>query len=68
VIVAGDMDGSRSGDYRCWTGEQSLDGRIVCYREAWAARQAAKPGMWASDHFGVMTDVSAFTPTGRPVP
>jgi endonuclease/exonuclease/phosphatase family metal-dependent hydrolase len=25
-------------------------------------------GVWASDHFGVTADLSAFTPTGRPVP
>jgi endonuclease/exonuclease/phosphatase family metal-dependent hydrolase len=25
-------------------------------------------GVWASDHFGVTADLSAFTPTGRPLP
>jgi len=25
-------------------------------------------GVWASDHFGVTADLSAFTPTGRPAP
>jgi endonuclease/exonuclease/phosphatase family metal-dependent hydrolase len=29
---------------------------------------APADGVWASDHFGVTADLSAFTPTGRPVP
>jgi endonuclease/exonuclease/phosphatase family metal-dependent hydrolase len=124
VIVAGDMDATPdAATLRFWTGKQSLDGRSVCYRDAWASAHPGEPGhtftpentltttaevgdwelelgrridyilvrctahgptlhvtdcrrlvdapvggTWASDHFGVTADLSAFTPSGRPVP
>jgi endonuclease/exonuclease/phosphatase family metal-dependent hydrolase len=124
AIVAGDMDAAPdAATLRFWTGKQSLAGRSVSYRDAWAAHHADAPGhtftpenvltttaeagdwelelgrridyilvrcrdhgptlhvdacrrlldapvdgVWASDHFGVTADLSAFTPSGRPVP
>jgi endonuclease/exonuclease/phosphatase family metal-dependent hydrolase len=45
VIVAGDLNaGPEAASIRFWTGKQSLDGVSVCYRDAWAAQNAAEPG------------------------
>jgi endonuclease/exonuclease/phosphatase family metal-dependent hydrolase len=45
VVVAGDMDAAPdAATIRFWTGKQSLDGRSVCYRDAWAARHPDAPG------------------------
>jgi endonuclease/exonuclease/phosphatase family metal-dependent hydrolase len=124
VIVAGDMDATPdAATIRFWTGRQSLEGRSVCYRDAWTGCHGAEPGhtftpenwltthaeagdwelelgrridyilvrctdhgptlhvqacrrvftapadgVWASDHFGVTADLSAFAPSGRRVP
>jgi len=109
VIVAGDMDADpAASSIRFWTGRQALEGRSVCYRDAWEAKHpdergetftprnplVADPdwpfgridyifvrcgvhggptlkiercerwldqpvdGAWASDHFGVVADLS----------
>jgi len=124
VVVAGDMDATPdAATIRFWTGKQSIGGRSVSYRDAWAARHLDQPGhtftpentltttaeigdwelelgrridyilvrctdhgptlhvsdcrrifdapvagVWASDHFGVTADLSAWTPSGRRVP
>jgi endonuclease/exonuclease/phosphatase family metal-dependent hydrolase len=45
VVVAGDMDATPdAATLRFWTGKQSLDGRSVSYRDAWAARHPDDPG------------------------
>ena len=49
VVVAGDFDADPdAASMRFWTGRQSLDGRSVCYRDAWAS---AHPGMPAAETF-----------------
>jgi endonuclease/exonuclease/phosphatase family metal-dependent hydrolase len=45
VVVAGDFNATPdSASVRFWTGKQSLDGRSVCYRDAWSARNPDEPG------------------------
>jgi endonuclease/exonuclease/phosphatase family metal-dependent hydrolase len=44
VVVAGDFDADpEAASIRFWTGRQSLDGRSVCYRDAWAAANPDRP-------------------------
>jgi endonuclease/exonuclease/phosphatase family metal-dependent hydrolase len=45
VIIAGDLNARPdAASIRYWTGAQSLEGRSVCYRDAWATRQPGVPG------------------------
>jgi hypothetical protein len=45
VVLAGDFDATPdAASIRFWTGKQSLDGRSVCYRDAWAAVHPGEPG------------------------
>jgi hypothetical protein len=37
-------------------------------RENWEERHAVMTSVWPSDYFGVTANLSALTPTGRPVP
>jgi endonuclease/exonuclease/phosphatase family metal-dependent hydrolase len=44
VVVAGDFDAEPdAASVRFWTGRQSLDGRSVCYRDAWASAHPGSP-------------------------
>jgi endonuclease/exonuclease/phosphatase family metal-dependent hydrolase len=45
VIVAGDMDADpASTSIRFWTGRHAIDGRSVCYRDAWEATHGSAAG------------------------
>lgn len=45
VIVAGDMDADpASTSIRFWTGRHAIDGRSVCYRDAWEATHGTAAG------------------------
>lgn len=45
VIVAGDLNAHPdASSIRYWTGAQSLDGKSVCYRDAWATLHPTDPG------------------------
>jgi hypothetical protein len=45
VIVAGDFDADpAAASIRFWTGRQSLNGRSVCYRDAWESARPGEPG------------------------
>jgi endonuclease/exonuclease/phosphatase family metal-dependent hydrolase len=58
VILAGDLDAEpTSASVRFLSGQQSLAGTSVRYRDT-----------WAGDHFGVTAELSAVLRDGRPVP
>jgi hypothetical protein len=45
VIVAGDFDADPAAtSIRFWTGRHALDGRSVCYRDAWESARPGEPG------------------------
>jgi endonuclease/exonuclease/phosphatase family metal-dependent hydrolase len=45
IIVAGDLDADpASTSVRFWTGRHAIDGRSVCYRDAWEAAHGSAPG------------------------
>jgi endonuclease/exonuclease/phosphatase family metal-dependent hydrolase len=61
-----ELEGGRRIDYifvRCSDHGPTLD-IAACER----IFDTTSEGTWASDHFGVVADLSAFTPSGRPVP
>jgi endonuclease/exonuclease/phosphatase family metal-dependent hydrolase len=44
VVLAGDLDADPdAASMRFWTGRQSLDGRSVCFRDAWAGTHPGEP-------------------------
>ena len=58
VILAGDLDAEpTSASVRFLSGQQSLAGTSVRFRDT-----------WAGDHFGVTAELSAVLRDGRPVP